>query len=161
MTEPATAQVATPTDLEVVVTRMFNAPRHAVFRACTEPDLIRRWLLGPPGWTMPVCEVDLRVGGKYRYEWESSDGEKMGMGGTYLEIAPPERLVTTELFDEDWTGGETVNTLALEERDGKTMMTTTVRYSSQEARDAALKTGMTEGMEMSYERMDDVLSELA
>ena len=165
MTEAATAQVATPNDLEIVVTRTFNAPRALVFRAFTEPNLLRRWLLGPPGWTgrtltMPVCQVDLRVGGKYRYEMEGSDGLKMGIGGTYLEIVPPERLVQTELFDDDWTGGETTNTLLLEERDGKTLMTTIVRYSSKEARDGALQTGMLDGMEMGYQTLDALLREM-
>ena len=161
MTEAATLQVSTPNDLEVVVTRTFNAPRALVFRAYTEPDLLKRWLLGPPDWTMPVCEVDLRVGGRYRYEWAGPDGDTLAMGGVFKEIAPPERLVTTELFDEDWTGGETTNTLVLEERDGKTTITNTVRYASKEARDAALQTGMTDGMETGYKRLDDLLPELA
>ncbi len=88
-------------DREVRTTRVFDAPRRLVFDAHTRPDLIRQWLTGPPGWTMPVCTVDLRVGGKYRYEWRGPGGEAMGMGGSYREIAAPERIVATELFDID------------------------------------------------------------
>lgn len=155
---PRPLAVSMPNDLEAVMTRSFDAPRTRVWECHTRPDLIRRWLLGPPGWSMPVCEVDLRVGGRYRYEWRKDDGRVMGMGGTFLEIVPPERLVTTELFDEDWTGGETVTTQVLTEQDGITTLTMTTRYSSRQARDAALKTGMTRGMEMGYERLDAMLA---
>ncbi len=153
-------QVTTPSDQEVRVTRVFDAPRAAVFRAFTEPALIRRWLLGPPGWSMPVCEVDLRVGGHYRYVWQGPDGEEMGMGGVFREIDPSERLVTTERFDQDWTGGETTVTTVLTERDGRTTLTLTVVYASEEARNGALKTGMAEGMGASYDRLDGVLAAL-
>ena len=98
---------ATPSDREVVITRAFDAPRELVFDCHTKPDLVRRWLLGPPGWTMPVCDIDLRVGGRYRYVWRGPDGEELGMGGIYRLIERPERIDTRELFDEDWTGGET------------------------------------------------------
>jgi uncharacterized protein YndB with AHSA1/START domain len=153
--------VTTPTDRDVVITRAFDAPRALVFDAYTKPDLVRRWLLGPPGWTMPVCEIDLRVGGKYRYVWEHAGGQKMGMGGTFREIARPSRLVSSELFDEDWTGGETLVTTEFMERAGKTTVTTTILYSSKEAREAALRTGMTEGMEAGYANLDAVLTDLA
>jgi uncharacterized protein YndB with AHSA1/START domain len=153
-------KVTTPTDREVVVTRVFAAPRGMVFDAHTKPELVRRWLLGPPGWTMPVCEIDLRVGGKYRYEWEhGGSGQRMGVAGTFTEIVRPSRLVITQLFDEDWTGGETLVTTDLVEAKGKTTLTTTVRYSSRAARDAALKTGMTTGMDAGYERLDQLLTE--
>src|SRR5437868_2464553 len=89
-------QVTTPTDLEIVVTREFDAPRTLVFEACTDPELIPRWMLGPEGWTMPVCEIDLRVGGSYHYVWRKSDGAEMEMRGTYREVKPPERVVNTE-----------------------------------------------------------------
>jgi uncharacterized protein YndB with AHSA1/START domain len=145
-------------DLEVTFTRVFHAPRRLVFAAHTQPELIRQWLLGPPGWTMPVCEVDLRVAGKFRYVWRNEQGHDMGMGGIYREIVAPERIVHSELFDEDWTGGETLCTTEFSESGGKTTMRLTVRYASAAARDAALKTGMTDGMEMGYERLDELLS---
>jgi uncharacterized protein YndB with AHSA1/START domain len=150
--------VAMASDREVLITRDFSAPRQLVFDAHSKPALIQKWLTGPPGWTMPVCEVDFRVGGKYRYVWENVNGTRMGMGGTYREIVAPARVVSTELFDEDWTGGETLNTLVFTEEGGKTKMSLTVLYSSLAARDAALKTGMTTGMEMSYTGLDALLA---
>ena len=150
--------VTTPSDREVVVTRSFNAPRELVWDAHTKPELVRRWLLGPPGWTMPVCEIDLRVGGRYRYQLQGPNGEVMACGGVFREIAPPQRLVTAERFDEDWTGGETINTIVLVERNGRTQLTLSVLYVSKEARDAALATGMTVGLEAGYRALDDVLA---
>jgi uncharacterized protein YndB with AHSA1/START domain len=154
-------QVTTPTDREILITRGFNAPRHLVWDCHTKPDLVRRWLLGPPGWTMPTCEIDLRVGGRYRYVWRNADGSEMGMGGYFREIIPPERLVTSEVFDQDWTGGETTVTMVFSEQGGKTMVTMTIVYSSSEARDGALRTGMTDGMEMGYARLEELLASLA
>lgn len=159
MTHTAALKVTTPSEREVVVTRVLDAPRTMVFDAHTQPDLVRRWLLGPPGWTMPVCEIDLRVGGKYRYLWKDANGRTMGVAGTFTEIVRPSRIVITQLFDEDWTGGETVVITEIVERHGKSTLTTTVRYSSREARDAALKTGMTTGMEAGYQRLDELLKE--
>jgi uncharacterized protein YndB with AHSA1/START domain len=151
-------ELTTPTDREVVVTRSFEAPRERVFDAWTRPELLSRWLLGPPGWTMPVCEIDLRVGGAFRIVWRGPGGIEMGMGGVYREIAPPMRLVHTELFDVDWTGGETLVTTVLAERDGGgTSVTVTVLYASREARDAALRTGMERGMAASYDRLAEML----
>ena len=125
--------------------------------AHTRAALVQRWLLGPPGWTMPVCEIDLRVGGKYRYVWQSAGGQRMGVAGTFKEIVRPSRIVMTQLFDEDWTGGQTIVLTELTEHGGKTTLTTTVRYASREARDGALKTGMTTGMEAGYERLEGLL----
>src|SRR2546422_8615580 len=93
---------------EIVMTRIFNATCDLVFEALTKPELVKRWLLGPPGWSMPVCEIDLRVGGSYRYVWRRDNGEEMGMRGVYREVTPPERLVTTEAFDTPWYPGEAV-----------------------------------------------------
>ncbi len=149
--------VTTPTDREIVMTRVFAAPRNLVFDAWTNPELVRRWLLGPPGWTMPVCEIDLRVGGAYRFEWLGQDGTVMGIGGVYREIVIPERIVNTQLFDRDWTGGETLGTLLLTEQGGKTTLTNKVLYSSREARDGALRTRMAEGVEAGYARLDEIL----
>ena len=153
--------VTTPTDREIVMTRVFAAPGKLVFDAWTKPELVRRWLLGPPGWTMPVCEIDLRVGGAYRFEWLGQDGTVMGMGGLYREIVIPERIVNTQLFDQDWTGGETLGTLLLTEQGGKTTLTNKVMYSSREARDAALRTRMAEGVEAGYARLDELLPTIA
>ncbi len=157
MTRPAALQVTTPTDRELMMTRVFDAPPGMVFDALTTPDLMKRWLLGPPGWTMPVCEVDLRVGGKYRYVWQNADGRKMGMGGTFKEIVRPSRIVATEMYEDYWTGGETLVTTELVETRGKTTLRTTVRYASREARDAAIQMGATKGLEASYDRLEELL----
>ncbi|PYO40722.1 MAG: ATPase [Gemmatimonadetes bacterium] len=154
-----TLTVTTPSDREIVMTRVFNAPRRLVFDAHTKPELVKRWLLGPPGWSMPVCEIDLRVGGKYRYVWRSdSDGTEMGMGGVYREVLAPERIVTTERFDEAWYPGEGVGTLLLVERGGKTTLTNTMRYESRAARDGVLKSGMEKGVAESYDRLAELLA---
>lgn len=161
MTKTETLKLMTPTDRDAVITRVVDASRGMVFDAHTKPELVRRWLLGPPGWTMPVCEIDLRVGGKYRYEWRSADGQTMGMGGKFTEVVRPSRLAATQVFDEDWTGGETIVTTDIVETNGKSTITTTVRFASREARDAALQTGMTTGMEAGYERLEDLFKEIA
>jgi uncharacterized protein YndB with AHSA1/START domain len=151
-------QITTPTDREIAMTRVFNAPRRLVFDALTKPELVKRWLLGPPGWSMPVCEIDLRVGGKYRYVWRrDSDGTDMGMGGVYREIVVPERIVATEKFDQPWYSGEAVGTARLVEQSGKTTLTQTVLYESKETRDAVLKSPMESGVAASYDRLADVL----
>ncbi|HEV8381473.1 MAG TPA: SRPBCC family protein [Gemmatimonadales bacterium] len=159
MTKTGDLKVTTPTDRELVMTRVFDAPRGMVFDALTKPDLVKRWLLGPPGWTMPVCDIDLRVGGQYRYVWQNADGRKMGMGGTFREVAPPSRIVATEVYEDYWTGGETLVTTELLEARGQTTLTTTVRYATREARDAAVKMGATKGLEASYNRLDELLRE--
>lgn len=150
--------ISTPSDREVVITREFDAPRELVFDCHTRPDLVRRWLLGPPGWTMPVCDIDLRVGGRYRYVWRGPDGEELAMGGTFRLIERPGRIDTTELFDQDWTGGETFITTRFTERDGRTTATLTVLYSSKQAREGALATGMADGMEAGYRRLDELFA---
>jgi uncharacterized protein YndB with AHSA1/START domain len=151
-------EITTPSDREIAFTRSFDAPRNLVFDAWTKPELLKRWLYGPNGWSLAICEVDLRVGGRYRYEWHHTNGNEMGMGGIYKEVMPPARIVNTQLFDQDWTGGEAVGTLVLTEKDGKTTTVNTVLYASKQARDGALSTPMAEGMEMGYARMDDMLA---
>ena len=159
MKRAAPLQLTAPGEREIVMTRVLDAPRQLVFDALTKPELVRRWLLGPPGWSMPVCEIDLRLGGKYRYVWrQDSDGTEMGMGGVYREIVVPERLVTTERFDEAWYPGEAVGTLVLVEQRGRTTVTQTMRYESREARDAVLKSGMEKGVAASYDRLADLLA---
>ena len=150
-------EITTPTDCELLLTRTFKASRDLVFDCMTRPELVRRWLLGPPGWTMPVCEIDLRVGGRFRYVWKKDEGAEMAMSGVYREIDRPGRIVHNETFDEDWTGGATLVTSLLHETDGKTTMAMTVRYASREARDGALSTGMADGMEHGYSLLDALL----
>lgn len=152
--------LTTSGDREIVVTRSFNAPRSLVWDCHTKPELIKRWLTGPPGWSMSVCEMDLRVGGAYRWVWRGPDGVEMGMGGVHKEVVPPERLVCTQLFDEDWTGGEAIGTMVFTEADGKTTLRYNLHYSSPEARDAVLKTPMDQGMAAGYERLDALLATL-
>src|SRR3954469_9870556 len=145
---------------DIVITRGFDAPRALVFEAYTTPELVRRWLLGPPGWSMPVCEIDLRVGGSYRYVWRHEKGQEMGMGGVYREIVVPERIVSTEKFDESWYPGEAVGTLSLSDRDGRTLVTQTVMYDTPEAREAVLKSPMEKGVEAGYKRLEELLNTL-
>jgi uncharacterized protein YndB with AHSA1/START domain len=150
--------VTTPSDREILITRVVAAPRQLVFAAYTSPAHLPHWMLGPQGWTMPVCEVDLRPGGAWHFIWRRSDGTELSMRGVYQEVVPPERLVSTELWGGDWP--ETLNTLLLSEQDGKTTITNRIRYPSQAARDAALKTGMTEGTAESFNRLDEYLATL-
>ena len=153
--------ITTPTDTQIVITRQFDAPRHLVFACYTQPALIRRWLNGAEGWIMTVCEFEARVGGRYRYEWKAPSGYVMGMGGVVREIDPVSRIVSAELFDEDWTGGETVSTLTFDEQDGRTTLVNTIAYASREARDGALATPMAEGMEYGFRTLDGLLEEQA
>jgi len=154
-------KLTTQGDREIVMTRALDAPRRLVFDAFTKPELVKHWLLGPPGWSMPICEIDLRVGGVYRYVWRrDSDGSEMGMGGVYREIVAPERLVATEKFDQAWYPGEAVGTTVLVEQDGKTTITQTVLYQSREARDAVLKSGMERGVAASYDRLAELVASL-
>ena len=144
------------------MTRVFDAPRRLVFDALTRPELLKRWLLGPPGWEMVVCELDPKVGGAYRYVWRrESDGSSMGMGGVLREFVPPERLVATEKFDQAWYPGEALVTQVLVEQGGQTTLTVTILYESQETRDGVLKSPMEEGVAASYDRLADLLPTLA
>jgi uncharacterized protein YndB with AHSA1/START domain len=159
MTNIGLLEVTTPSDREIAMTRVFNAPARLVFDAWTKPELIKRWLGVRTGWTMAVCEVDLRVGGKYRFVWRGPD-MTMGMGGLYREVVPPTRLVSSEKFDEAWYEGEAVDTMVLVEQDGKTTVTTTVRYVSREVRDAVIKSGMASGVAEGYDKLAELLPSL-
>jgi uncharacterized protein YndB with AHSA1/START domain len=143
-------------DEEIAISRAFDAPRELVFEAHTTPEHVAQWLLGPAGWTMPSCEIDLRPGGSWRFAWQHADGRKLEMTGVYREIVPPERIVNTERWGPDWP--ETVNTMLFTEADGRTTVTLIVRYPSKDARDAALATGMMDGVERSYELLDVLLA---
>jgi uncharacterized protein YndB with AHSA1/START domain len=152
-------QIRANGDREIVMTRVFDAPRKLVFDAFTKPELLKQWLLGPPGWSMPVCEIDLRIGGRYRYVWRrDTDGTEMGCGGVYREIVPPERLVHTEQFDNPWYPGESLITTVLDEQQGKTTLTATMLYESRDARDGILKSGMESGVAASYDRLAELLA---
>jgi uncharacterized protein YndB with AHSA1/START domain len=160
MSDLSTLQVTTPSDREIVMTRVFDAPRRLVFDAWTKPELIRRWLGVRAGWSMVVCEVDLRVGGTYRYVWRGPDGD-MGMGGVYREVVRPERLVCTEKFDQPWYEGEAIDTLVMVEHGGRTTVTTTVLYASRAVRDAVIESGMASGVAESYDTLAELLPSLA
>ncbi len=156
---PESFEVSTPSDCEILITRNFAAPRQLVFDAFTKPELVRQWLLGPSGWTMPVCEIDLRVGGAYRYLWRNeSTGAEMGMGGLFREIDAPRRLVATEKFDEAWYAGKAIDTTVFLDTPAGTRIELTVLYESQEARDTAKRSGMEQGMAAGYSRLEELLS---
>ncbi|CAN5718157.1 SRPBCC family protein [soil metagenome] len=150
-----TLSVTTPSDREARLSRTFAAPAELVFRAYTEPALVSQWMLGPEGWTMPICDIDLRPGGTWHFVWRKSSGQEMSMHGTYLELDPPSRLVSTENWGADWP--ETTNTTVLQEKDGKTVVSITILYPSKEARDAAMQTGMKDGAAVSYDRLEKLL----
>jgi uncharacterized protein YndB with AHSA1/START domain len=143
------------------MSRVFDAPRNLVFDAWTKPELLERWLGVRGGWSMVVCEVDLRVGGAYRFVWRGPDGAEMGMGGVYREIVSPERLVATEAFDDPWYSGEALDTTVLVEESGKTTATTTVLYESEEIREAVLQSGMARGVAESYDTLAECLASIA
>jgi uncharacterized protein YndB with AHSA1/START domain len=149
--------VTTPSDLEIAMTRVFDAPRQRVFNAWTKPELLRQWF-GRRGDVLSVCEVDLRVGGTYRFVWQLREGGEMGMGGEYREIDAPGLLVSTEVFDEYAEMGPAVNTMVLEGRDGRTTMTITSRYNSKETRDAVIESGMEGGANESFDRLSELLA---
>jgi uncharacterized protein YndB with AHSA1/START domain len=159
MKTAGTLEVTTPTDREISMARAFNAPRRLVFDAYTKPELVRRWLGVQNGWTMEVCEIDLRVGGAYRYVWRSAGGTDMGMGmgGVYREIVPAERIVASEKFDDPWYEGEAVGTITFVEQGGRTTLTITVLYASKEVRDAILKTPMDQGVAASFDLLEELL----
>jgi uncharacterized protein YndB with AHSA1/START domain len=153
-------KLTTPSDREVVLTRVFDAPRRLVFEAMTRPELLKRWLHGPHGWSMVVCENDPRAGGVYRWVWHGPDRAEMAMHGVYREVVPPERIVRTEAFDFgcESQAGEQLVTLVLAKQDGRTMLTLTLLYPSKESRDATLASGMERGISASYDRLAELLA---
>jgi len=165
---PAQAQVTLPSDREVRVTREFNAPRQLVWDAHTKPSLVQKWMLGPPGWSMPVCEMDVRTGGKYKWRWKSDeDGKEFGFHGTFGVVNAPAKLSHDEYYDAGDIGGDMPTNepahivTELSESGGITTLVTTMRFASKEARDGAVSTGMTDGMEMGYARLDDMFKQAA
>jgi uncharacterized protein YndB with AHSA1/START domain len=149
-------KVTTPSDREIAMTRVFDAPRRLVYAAFTRTELIQRWL-GPRGWTLPTCEVDLRVGGKYRYVGQGPDGTKLGWGGVFKEIEHEHRIVHTESFDD--YPGEALITNIWTESGGKTTMELTMLLASKEVRDAIIASGMEHGAAESYDRLEEMLAE--
>lgn len=138
-----------------MMTRAFDAPRSLLFDALTNVALLKRWFGLFGGWSLAVCEIDLKVGGPFRFVWRNPDGKSMGMSGLYREIVVPERVVHTELYDD--YPGESVVTTVLEEHEGQTTLTSTILYESKEIRDAALKSGMERGVTASYANLDRLL----
>jgi uncharacterized protein YndB with AHSA1/START domain len=155
-----TLNVATPTDREIVLTRVFDAPRHLVWKAMTQPDLLKRWLFGPAGWAMTACDDDARVGGAFHWQWSGPGGAAMAVRGVYREVVPPERMVRTESFEFGCApqAGEQLATLVLTEEAGKTFLTLTIVFPSKEARDGAIASGMEHGVAAGYNRLDGILA---
>jgi len=158
-----TTQVTQPSEHEVKAVRSFKAPRDLVYKAYTTPELVKRWMLGPPGWPMPVCEMDVRVGGKFRWRWRSNDeGKEFGFHGEFKEVNAPAKLVHVEYFDPGDVGGDmgegAIITTEFSEDKGITTLTSLMDFGNKRARDAAVATGMTDGMEQSYQLLDGVLA---
>jgi uncharacterized protein YndB with AHSA1/START domain len=161
MTNPNVLQVTTPNDLEIVMTRAFNAPRALVWEAMSKPEFIKRWLFGPPGWSMEVCDDDLRVGGEFHWSWRGPENVEMSMRGVYREVVPPEKIVRTETFEFGCNAqaGEQLASVVLADHGATTMLTLTVSYPSKEARDGALASGMERGVSAGYDRLEEILAE--
>ena len=160
-------EVSLPSDTEVRIARSFNAPRNLVWGAHTEPELVKRWMLGPPGWSMPVCEMDVRTGGTYLWCWRSdATGQMFGFHGDYREVDTPAKIVHAEYYDPGDLGGpmDTSKPAIIDtrftEKDGVTSLVMVMEFSSKEIRDSAASTGMTDGMEQGYARLDEMLSGL-
>ena len=151
-------EFSTPTPTSVRIVRRFDAPAVLVWRAHTEPELVKQWMTGPEGHTLPVCEIDLRVGGRARYVWSNSDYD-MGMTAEFKEIVEHERIVYTEDYDS-WPEGATTVTATFEESANTTTITVDIEYLSREARDIAMQPGFEEGFASSYTRLDDLLPAL-
>jgi uncharacterized protein YndB with AHSA1/START domain len=155
-----TFECTTPSDCEITLTRLFDAPRELVWEAMSKPEHVRRWWgILDERWSVPVCEIDLRVGGKWRFVGRGPDGDIPAFYGEYLEIDPPGRVVFTEIFAPFPDGGSVVTSLLTEER-GKTRLTVTARYDSKATRDMVLGTGMARGAAISYDRLEDVIAAL-
>ena len=153
-------KVTTPSDREIRLTRLFDAPRSLVFEAMTKPEHVTQWWGRlADGYSVPVCEIDLRPGGAWRFVNRTPKGELVAFYGVYREIAPPERLVFTEIF-EQFPDTESVVTAVFTEENGKTRLAVTVLYPSLEVRDIVLKTGMEKGAALSYDRLEDVVARL-
>jgi uncharacterized protein YndB with AHSA1/START domain len=156
MTETTrTTTLTVLSDEEIAITRDFAAPRGLVFDMHTRPEHLTKWLLGPEGWSMPICEIDLRPGGAWHFGWQKADGQQMEMTGEFREVVRPERYVNTERWGPEWP--ETLITTTFAEHDGTTTVTQVIRYPSKADRDAAVATGMMSGVERSHTLLDGLL----
>src|SRR3989442_7115062 len=157
MTSSGTAVVTLPTDIQILITREFDAPRHLVYKAWTTPELIKRWWSGDRG-VVTIAEVDLRVGGKWRYVMTANEGFEVGFHGVYREIVPNERLVSTEVFEgiPDAEAAAVINTITFTEKDGRTTLTNLAHHPSREVRDMVIKSGMEAGMQEAMDHLERV-----
>jgi Uncharacterized conserved protein len=151
-----TLTITTPSDREVMLTREFDAPATIVFDALTKPEWLKRWY-GPAGWTLVVCDIDLQVGGAWRFVVRQPAGKEIGQRGVYQEIDIPNRIVNTESW-EDWDAGETLVTTVLTESDGKTIFQCAILFPSQEVRDTVVKAGLEHGAKEGYDKLAEVLA---
>jgi uncharacterized protein YndB with AHSA1/START domain len=163
MTHSGKAKVELPTDTQILITRTFEAPAHLVYRAYTEPDLVKRWWSGERGQVTSI-EADVRVGGRWRYVMVANEGFEVAFHGTYRELVPNERIVSTELYEGVPGATEddaTVNTMTFVEQDGRTTLTTFVECHTREVRDAIIESGMEGGMQDAFDRLEQVARSLA
>lgn len=152
-------EVTTPSDTEIAMKRVFDAPRGLVYEAFTKPTLLRRWFHGAPGWRLQECEIDLRVGGAYRYLWREENGPgQLGITGVFLEIVTGKKLVVSERYDDAWYPGDASTTTTFTERAGKTTLVMTVRYASKEVRDMVLQTPMATGASAGMDSLAEFLA---
>ncbi len=158
-TSSGTAKVAFPTDEQILITREFDAPRHLVYRAYNEPELVRRWWAGKRG-EMTLAEIDLRVGGMWRYVMDTNEGFEVAFHGEYRELVPGERIVSTEVF-EAMPEGEAVNTVTFTEADGRTTLEVIMQLESKEVRDMIISTGMEGGMQEGMDLLEQVAVSLS
>jgi uncharacterized protein YndB with AHSA1/START domain len=155
----STIAITTPSECELSWSRRFRAPIGRVFEALTRPELVQRWLLGPEGWSMPVCEIELKPGGSYRYVWRRDrDGKLMGMGGVFQEVTVPTHVSFTEVFDEAWYPGHATGSYRLLDEQTTTVLVQTMRYESRAVRDEVLRSGFETGIEKSHERLDEIFA---
>jgi uncharacterized protein YndB with AHSA1/START domain len=154
MTSSGTATVTLPSDDQILITREFDAPKDLVYKAYTTPELVRRWWSGERG-EMTLCEIDLRVGGMWRYVMIATGGHEVAFHGEYREIVPNERIVTTEVY-EAFPDGEAVDYVTFTEQDGRTTLTMLVQHTSKEDRDAHINSGMEVGMQEAMDRLEQV-----
>ena len=157
MATVAPVNVTTPSDREIVMTRLFDAPRDLVYDCYTKVELLKRWMQ-PEGWIFIQCDVDLKVGGAFHWRWRHAHGQEIGIHGVYREIVRPQQITRTEFFDFDSMQSESFGTLSLAEQNGQTTLTTRVLYVSQEARDQALTFCVDK--EAVSAKLDALLSEL-
>jgi uncharacterized protein YndB with AHSA1/START domain len=165
VTSSRSAKLTLPTDEQILITREFDAPRHLVYKAMTTPELVRRWWHAKRG-KVTVAEIDLRVGGKWRYAMVADDGTEVGFHGEYVEIVPDERLVTTEVYEGLPEGvseeeGGTVNTATFSELDGRTSLTLLIQAPSKATRDAIIESGMEDGLQDALDLLEETASSLS